>query len=280
MTDLHFYNLSDIKDDVDYLVQDWVDVFDSWTQSLSIPNNSLPQIDNALLGSINNHIKNVRYINFAVAALSAELDHSLNLSDSVNDVNENINSSSIELSVYPVSLAQFLSSLPMSLPISDIIKTDSRAQSLVDVDLSLRDSSIKQLQRDIERDRLVINGVRLVGADGGLDRVISTIGDTIDQLLLECCLPALSRLNRDKLSILILKQVSRTNSGGTTFQCLQTLLDVTETVLIPVSTLAKPLRIHLSIDRFDNVLSPKSPSQSDMQGTATSVESVCGTTCM
>ena len=93
------------------------------------------------------------------------------------------------------------------------------------------DNTIKQLQRDIQRDQLLINGILLIGADTGLDGVVIQLKNTIQQLLYECQLPIEqyddSINNIDYYTILSI--ACRTNSGGISYSALQSLLTTQKT---------------------------------------------------
>ena len=97
------------------------------------------------------------------------------------------------------------------------------------------DNTIKQLQRDIQRDQLLINGVLLIGADTGLDGAVIQLKNTIQQLLYECQLPIEqydnSINNIDYYTILSI--ACRTNSGGISYSALQSLLTAQK---VPSST--------------------------------------------
>ena len=82
--------------------------------------------------------------------------------------------------------------------------------------------SQKQLQRDIERDSLIINGVK-IGGSIGLDEVIAEIGRAIDTVFSSSQLPPLPADIKNEFSLASLRKAARTNSGGQSFQALQVL---------------------------------------------------------
>jgi len=113
--------------------------------------------------------------------------------------------------------------------------------------MSTKDSSLKQVQRDIERDILVVNGKKVLGSYG-FETVIASICATIDEIVSQTRLtPMSSSLKRD-FAVSCLREASRTNSGGQSFQALQGLL-VPEIVMFPKANLASPLRILLSVGK-------------------------------
>ena len=103
----------------------------------------------------------------------------------------------------------FFSSLPISIPSS------SEGEQMV--------ISSKQLQKDVERDSLIINGVKLAGSVG-LDEVLSEMSRTIDAVFSTCQLPPLPAELKTEFSLVSLRKAARTNSGGQSFQALQVVL--------------------------------------------------------
>jgi hypothetical protein len=102
----------------------------------------------------------------------------------------------------------FFTSLPISIPSS--------------IEGEVMVMSQKQLQRDIERDSLIINGVK-VGGSIGLDEVIAEIGRAIDTVFSSSQLPRLPVDIKNEFSLCSLRKAARTNSGGQSFQALQVL---------------------------------------------------------
>lgn len=95
---------------------------------------------------------------------------------------------------------------------------------------SSSDNSIKQLQRDIQRDQILINGELLIGADSGLEGAMNLLNKTIDSILSECDIPLLDKLAPIQPSLKtnychsILQTACRTHSGGISYSGLQTAL--------------------------------------------------------
>ena len=105
----------------------------------------------------------------------------------------------------------FISSLPISIPSSH----EGEKLSL----------TMKQLQRDIERDVIVVNGIKILGSIG-IEEVINEICKAVDIAFSSCQLKeALGELKRE-FAIACLKKAARTNSGGNSFQALQVLKKV------------------------------------------------------
>lgn len=110
--------------------------------------------------------------------------------------------------------------------------------------------NFKQLKKDFERDRIIINNGRYVGAAIGIEAIISEVGDTIDDSLLHCQLPLLSPKMKRNFVIHVLNIATRTNSGGIAFQGLQCLIDSQNCMLVPLSNLARSIGIHVSVGAF------------------------------
>lgn len=254
MSDATEYTLADIVEDSRLSLIDWEDIFDDWTEALPTSRKSvvtdfdkgkdileLCGNDDEFLTSIRRHLESLRFLSFAMNSLNAESEkYKTQLLEPVNKT-ELMNQ--LSLQKCPMEKEQLLSSLPFSIQVKNVIKSEQ-------VLTSSNDTSSKQLKKDIERDRIIINGLRIVGADGGIDRIQSILGETIDTLLYQCNLPTCSQQMKDMLCPIILRKVSRTNSGGLTFQILQQLLNIQSTMIVPVSTLAKPLRIKISINKY------------------------------
>ena len=76
------------------------------------------------------------------------------------------------------------------------------------------------MQRDIERDVVIINGVKVLGSKG-IENVINEICRTVDIGFSSCGLNTLDHDIKREFSIVCLQKASRTNSGGQSFQALQ-----------------------------------------------------------
>jgi hypothetical protein len=156
--------------------------------------------------------------------------------------------------------------LPLSVPLKDVVSTMSAASSTsnstsntskptgstatkqpkIAVRLETeqsRELQLKQLKKDVERDRLLINSKRLVGASVGLEEVIQSIIFVFHTLADECYLTRLSDDVVREVAIAILLKASRTHSGALAFQALQNLIDPEQFMLIPQSSSTPPLNI-------------------------------------
>ena len=126
--------------------------------------------------------------------------------------------------------------LPISIPSTELNEV-----------VSDRDSTIKQLQKDVERDVLILNGIKLLG-NIGLQEIVEDFCATIDEALASCSLNrfCLSEELKREFALTCLRKASRTNSGGQSFQALQSLVNLSDITIIPHSSLASPLRIRIS----------------------------------
>jgi hypothetical protein len=143
---------------------------------------------------------------------------------------------------------QLWRALPTSLPLEILSQIDTAFASVS----STKDSSLKQLKRDIERDKLLVNGSRLVGADGGLEVVLRQLMTCCNEVLDTCGFASLDETTAKEFAEVVLRKASRTNSGGVAYQVLQAAIEPHSTILVPVSTMALPLRIKVSVGRLSN----------------------------
>lgn len=134
--------------------------------------------------------------------------------------------------------------------IVDILPLKVSASESLSEDMLVAESSLKQLKKDIERDRLIVNGKVVVGSEAKLQGCMDVISDVIDSALLECALPLLSQEGKDILVFCLLRNLARTHSGGVTFQALHAALDVDATLIVPVSASARPLRVLVSVGAY------------------------------
>lgn len=95
------------------------------------------------------------------------------------------------------------------IPLVDIPEVE-----LMITDCSDLDTTLKQLRKDLERDRLLVNSIRVVGATLGLSGIMQLVGDVCNKILLECGLPRLSEGMRDHVVLAVLGKAARSHSGG------------------------------------------------------------------
>jgi hypothetical protein len=195
--------------------------------------------DTMWLSKVESHMRLLRAIDFSIAALEAEMDtYQIAASAKVP--------SSSRAPVGPpqrsshkknCNLSTFMGHLPLKISLLLSVSTP----------LSDKDSALKQLKKDIERDSLIINSTPLSGAQTGLEGAIAMLCDTMDAFIRENRLIPLTRHHFEGLSVQALRLASRTHSGGAAFQALQECIDPDSVLLIPNSKLATPLSIKLSL---------------------------------
>ena len=114
-----------------------------------------------------------------------------------------------------------------------------------------RDASLKQLRRDVERDKLKINGRRVVGSEAGLDGVLAATVAALQDAMRTSRLPPLDGDAAHALAVEVLRWASRTNSGYLCYSAVQALLvdgsDGSTTLITPLSTLAKPIAVDVRV---------------------------------
>jgi hypothetical protein len=138
--------------------------------------------------------------------------------------------------------------LPLLLKVSEINKMPE--SSIFMASSSSKDAGLKQLRRDVERDKFVINDVQLNGSEKQLEGICDNLVQCCNSALSKCCLLPISKEVENGIAYEVLRKASRTNSGGIAYQCLQYLIDSSSVVIVPVSTLAKPLSINVSIGSY------------------------------
>eukprot|EP01031_Cornospumella_fuschlensis_P024019 gene24019-29066_t len=111
----------------------------------------------------------------------------------------------------------------------------------------------KQLKKDIERDKLMINGQLFLGAEIGLGKVLSLLVDAMATAINECQLPRQSPQMLEKLATIILYRTSRTISGGMAVTALQNFVDMAEYLIVPDPQATPPLSISIHVGKPTNM---------------------------
>lgn len=213
-----------------------------------------------LHGQVQQHADNIRFLNFAAESLSAESIKSSRYSDVMNfKVAEKRNSDNFKTSAiqkdnanrrqfHDLDLVCALGLLPISVDVSEI--NSSASGSLFAQPTSSERLSIKQLRKDVERDRFTLNGVPLIGSELKLEGIISAIVQCCRRALLQCVVRPMTETAGHDLAVQILTKASRTNSGGIAYQCLHYLIKPSSIIITPLSNLAKPLNISIIAGSF------------------------------
>lgn len=114
----------------------------------------------------------------------------------------------------PLSREQFLSFLPVTLPLPSLSNASTPFSNI----------SLKQLRKDFERDKVIINGNRIVGAASTFEGVLCEIEEILDRNVLNCMMPLLPSSIKRNLALQTLAIASRTNSSGIAFEALRNLV--------------------------------------------------------
>ena len=113
--------------------------------------------------------------------------------------------------------------------------------------------SDEQLVKDLERDRIVVQGKRLVGSHCKFAKILEATVDAVNQILSSAVQssaisPAAREAIRDEDIVawckLCLKRSSRTDASALCHSALAQILSLTDAVVVPESTLAKPVELH------------------------------------
>lgn len=207
------YSISDADKDCLDMLQDFENYFD---QSLDINQFHATVVDTPadVRVPLSRHLESLRFVKFAAAALTAEHQNI-----STCTVTHNTDNESKEPGRSFLGRNDFLSRLPFQIDLHIVSKTCQALSNAYESEISM-----KQLTRDLERDKVVLNGARLVGAAYGISGLIAAIGDCIDLNVAHCSLPDLSADLKQALSVGVLRMACRTNSGGLSFHALRSIV--------------------------------------------------------
>ena len=206
---------------------------------------------------IHQHSDCIRFLNFAEKSMTAESTKSNDYSMSMK-MKESCHlygtreTKDIRGSVLKEhqnrTLKDVIPLLPLSLEVSEINSAGST--SSMHLAASSGKISLKQLRRDVERDTFKLNGTSLIGSEKGLEGICSAIVRCCNEVLSKCCLRSLDKDVETDIAHEVLAKASRTHSGGIAYQCLQYIIKPDDIVIVPLSTLAKPLNINISISSY------------------------------
>lgn len=189
---------------------------------------------------IMSHLRNIRFTKFSQEALRTELN---NLSGNSSSDNGRMKEHShLTTNEFKHRLQQDSRIFAVEIP--------NVQQMISEAGLVRVDASMKQLRKDIERDRLIVNGIRMVGAEAGLDAILSKICDICDDIHAECGIPKLGDEVKEFAVLSLLSKASRSHSGGIAFQAAQNLIDPATAMLMPQSAVAPPLKINIHLGAF------------------------------
>lgn len=115
-----------------------------------------------------------------------------------------------------------------------------------DISISNKDNTAKQLAKDLLRDKLIINGNFYLGSVMEIDSIIASCQRIICSMLNEFKLN-LPKYNFEQYCRQCLQLASRTHSGSKSFTCLQERIEKEEFMVVPLSSLASPLKLNFSV---------------------------------
>lgn len=224
------YTEADIEYDVDLIldeIDDYCNVYACYTNinmGNYSSNNNINNNNNNNKGRNNNdavtdiihrHLKNIRHCKFMNEVLDSEIQKSISgmvtsdETDSIIVSQGNTHTIVIQQKTHDELLRSKFSQTN-KIPLIDIPEVE-----LMITDCSDLDTTLKQLRKDLERDRLLVNSIRVLGATLGLSGIMQLVGDVCNKILLECGLPRLSDEMRDHVVLAVLGKAARSHSGGT-----------------------------------------------------------------
>jgi hypothetical protein len=257
------YSVEDLEFDCDLLMSETEDINLNWMNVVFTKKPNQTKEETALNNAVDKHAKTMRYLSFAKSVIEVEIDKL-----SVKEI-DTISEDSLQIGNTHLTL----NDVPMKFTVRDIDGIDAMIAKH-----ETQEARRRQLKKDVERDVLLMNGVRISGAEKGLDIVLQLISDICDQIMKECDLKLLGDDTKHVLSETILSVASRTHSGGITFQALHSLIDPAESMLIPQSAAARPIRVQISVGSFPSVYYNSSLLQID-SGSGQKWGVVCQVTC-
>lgn len=253
------YSEEDAERDSELLMQESEDIDIHWINKLSnisILNqkkkSNLSANEKSVYNIISSHFQNIKFLKFSKESIISEIINQQSIIDSRSRTNSPIivpcssNNNTNEQNEYDSSA---ISIFLLEFPYSIIVKNIKGIENMLQLNESL-DNKLKQLKKDIERDRLLINGNRIVGVEYGLHNVLKLLNSIINQCLINCSFKDIDSLIYDELSLLILTKVSRTHSGGITFQAVHCHINSKDHMLMPLSHITPPLKIKIYMGNF------------------------------
>jgi hypothetical protein len=170
-----------------------------------------------------------------------------------------------EIVLFPIDYDEFTSHLPFH------VRADAFSGAMTEL------ISDAQLVKDMERDRVVIQGRRIVGSHTKFPAILSAAVDAVAGLLLNAVQSgAISQTARNVVSednmriwcLECLKRASRTDAASQCHSALMRLIVLRDAVIVPESTLAKPIELFFFL-RVKQ--SPEHPSRPYKR-----IETACG----
>jgi hypothetical protein len=107
----------------------------------------------------------------------------------------------------------------------------------------------KQLQKDMERDQLLVNGTLLIGAVHHLSGIVDSCTATMSKLLLETGFSAYSNTSKlGQFAMHCLSRSARTQSGSAAFNLIRSIVPPDDFDIMPLSQYASPLLLRFYVE--------------------------------
>mmetsp|Transcript_35547 Transcript_35547/g.36226 ORF Transcript_35547/g.36226 Transcript_35547/m.36226 type:complete len:504 (+) Transcript_35547:302-1813(+) len=148
------------------------------------------------------------------------------------------------LTSFPISFPAITKNLPCKVRLYSIFSGDTR--SLISACHTGKDSSDIQLNKDIERDKVVINGKRFLGSNGGLKAVLNSAKETVRSVQTHGNVMVSTDERLELFCKTAFQRATRTESAFLSHTMLSLLIDMTidpDILVVPESSLAQALEL-------------------------------------
>jgi hypothetical protein len=191
-----------------------------------------------------------RSMHFSRSALDAEIKSIENIASRINMGKEESGSTAQSehasgiTSLEEARRSYLHDSFPIIIPASLLVYSNDTTTNGV---FEMKANVLKQLKKDIERDKLVINGELVIGAAIGVDGAVDKLVSTCEQLVRENKLPTIPKNILRHFSQMALVKASRTYSGGLAISGIQAVVDLSSFHLVPQPNSTPPLQLSISL---------------------------------
>jgi hypothetical protein len=215
---MSFYGLANAEADSEKILSDPY-IFDLWHDVKRFSDSvlNLPEVDVALVSSL----EKMRLVDFVEQFTNSQIQVL-----SSDPIHTQVPQQYSHCPDNPLPRDQFISLLPITIQLSSL----SNANNL------LSNIPMKQLKKDFERDKVIINGNRLIGAASSFEDVLREIEDILDRNLLNCMMPLLPSCVKRNFALQTLILASRTNSSGIAFEALRNFIGLWSLIVLRLTT--------------------------------------------
>jgi hypothetical protein len=128
----------------------------------------------------------------------------------------------------------YVAAVRAALPLLLAVGPEEGAAAAVDASSSAKDATEHQSMRDIERDELVLNGHRYKGGQGSYAKVVAWLSAAATRQLEAVSAPADAVAPEvvEAFARRVLREVNRTNSGGTAYDVLNRCMGVEDVATV------------------------------------------------